>query len=256
MSPSRELSSTKYKKIFIHHEIRFIRNQRLLSHIKLTRKETKLFETVKQQEINDLNKYDTVVTLTDTDKNILSSNNVKSDIVVSPAAVNTAVKNYNGWNNHIVFLGGYGHKPNAEGLDWFINNVASAIDWTKYNQVELHMIGNGWPASVIQHYKESTKLPITYHGFVEDLSSVAYGAIMIVPILTGSRHAHEDTRSGIARNAVHNYLCRSGGSQFQGQRLMLHRRHAGRMERQAGASDVMRGTAQTIHVESTGNLSR
>lgn len=174
------------KKIFIHHEIRFIRNQRLLSHIKLTRKETKLFETVKQQEIDDLNKYDTVVTLTDTDKNILSSNNVKSDIVVSPAAVNTAVKNYNGWNNRIVFLGGYGHKPNAEGLDWFINNVASAIDWTKYNQVELHMIGNGWPASVIQHYKESTKLPITYHGFVEDLSSVAYGAIMIVPILTGS----------------------------------------------------------------------
>lgn len=174
------------KKIFIHHEIRFIRNKRLLSGIRLTNKELGLYKKVKQQEVNDLNKYDIVVTLTDIDKHILFSNGVKANIIVSPAAINTAIKIYNGWNNNIVFLGGYGHKPNVEGLEWFINCVASEIDWRQFKQAELHIVGNGWPSNIIQQYKEKIKIPLIYHGFVEDLSSVAYGAIMIVPILTGS----------------------------------------------------------------------
>lgn len=174
------------RKIFIHHEIRFIRNNRLLSGMELTKSESLKLDKVKRQEINDLNLFDRVVTLTDTDKNILLSNNVKADIIVSPAAVNTTVKSYIGWNNRILFLGGYSHKPNVEGLEWFIYHVMPLLSHNNESKFELHLVGSGWPESLVQKYKKDVHTEFVYHGFVDDISSVVCGSIMIVPILTGS----------------------------------------------------------------------
>lgn len=172
------------RKIFIHHELRYIRNQRLLSDISLKQDEIDLYNSVKQLEIDDLNLFDRVVTLTSVDKEELIKNGVNVSVYVSPAAVNTPVMRYKGWNGNIVFLGGYGHIPNQEGLSWFFNTVLPKVNWSKYKNIRIDVVGKGWDESMFPNL--SNKVKVCYHGFVEELSSVLSGAIMIVPILSGS----------------------------------------------------------------------
>lgn len=170
------------KKIFIHHEIRFIRNERLLSSICLTKKEESLYEKMKAQEIKELNCYDKVVTLTNIDKDILKKNNVIKEIVCSPAAINSQIQEYGNWQGKILLLGGYSHKPNVEGLEWFINEIASKQDL----HADIHIVGSGWPEKLIDTYRAKCTNHIIYHGFVENLYDIAQGSIMAIPILTGS----------------------------------------------------------------------
>lgn len=171
------------KKIFIHHEIRFVRNERLLSSLSTTGKDQDYFRVVKQQEIDDLNKYDRIVTLTQVDLTILKENGVNTDIVCSPAAINTSLFPYAAFENKLLFLGGFSHKPNVEGLGWFIDNVASKMN---LNKIEIHIIGGSWPSNVIEKFRKQVKCKLIYHGFVENLYDVAQGSIMVIPILTGS----------------------------------------------------------------------
>ena len=172
-----ECLPSNVKKVFIHHEIRFVRNRRLLSNIKMTEQEQRQEKEVKELEISRLNKYDAVVTLTATDKKILGQNGVTVPVFVSPAAVNAKKLTYKEWNGNIIFIGGYGHLPHKEGIDWFISKVMKNVG----RNISLQIIGAGWP----QSYERDNK-NVKLLGFVERLEDVAPGSIMIVPILTGS----------------------------------------------------------------------
>lgn len=165
------------KRIFIHHEIRFVRNRRLLADIDMTEREQQQEEEVKEQEIRKLNSYDAVVALTETDKEILRKNGVDVPVYASPAAVNTVRLPYKDWNGNVVFVGGYGHYPNKEGLDWFLNEVMPLMKF----KMPLLVVGSGWPS----HYEHENN-NIRMLGFVERLEDVVHGSIMIVPILSGS----------------------------------------------------------------------
>ena len=171
------------RKVFVHHEIRYIRNRRLLAGVDLLPREAEYMERITRQEIDDLNCYDEVVTLTDVDRKELQSSGVKVPITVSPASVNAEIKDYTGWNGKITFLGGYGHTPNQEGMDWFINKVVPLVDWKQYPNASVQIIGGGWPAF---YNNDAEPVKIECKGFVKELVDVAYGSIMIVPILSGS----------------------------------------------------------------------
>ena len=171
------------KKVFVHHEIRYVRNRRLLSQLHLTASEKISEEQVKRQELADLDCFDRIVTLTEVDKKILSDAGVKKPIFVSPAAINAPLKEYKGWNGKITFLGGFGHTPNQEGMEWFLDNVVPLIKWEQWPQAEIQIVGGGWPK---QYEQRAKSVKVTCCGFVEDLAQVAEGSIMIVPILSGS----------------------------------------------------------------------
>lgn len=171
------------RKVFIHHEIRYIRNRRLLADIKMLPHEIEYMEQMYRREIDDLNCYDTVVTLTDVDRKELQSVGVNVPIMVSPASVNAQTMDYDGWNGRIVFLGGYGHTPNKEGMEWFLKNVTPLIDWKNKAVSSVDIIGGGWPAEV-DGIAENIK--VNRLGFVENLADAAKGSIMIIPILSGS----------------------------------------------------------------------
>lgn len=171
------------KKIFVHHEIGFVIADRALDGISLTNRQQARKERKKRQEIARLNQYDGIVTLTEIDKDILEYAGVKRPIFVSPAAVNTKEMAYGGWNGNLVFIGGFGHHPNQEGIDWFLSEVAPLIDWSQYPQTRLKMIGLGWPLS---YERDFNGLRAQVLGYVDDLSEFAARSIMIVPIITGS----------------------------------------------------------------------
>lgn len=171
------------KKIFVHHEIGFVMTERLLKDIPLSSKQKKKKEQKKKTEISRLNQYDGIITLTETDKEVLEKAGVRIPIYVSPAAVNTEERDYDGWNGLIAFVGGRHHRPNQEGVDWFLKEVTPCVDWSKYPQTQLRIIGSGWPAS----YKgDFNGLTVHLTGYVDDLSEHVSHTLMIVPLLTGS----------------------------------------------------------------------
>lgn len=167
------------KKIFIHHELGFVRKARLLKEIMLTEKEKLQLESSKQKELADLERYDAVVTVTSTDKTILEHEGLKTPIYVSTSAINTPSFTYSVNPGQLTFVGGYGHLPNKEGIDWFIAQVSPLL---RNEHLSLSLIGKSWPES----YTYSSGVAINLRGFVEQLSDVALGTIMVVPILSGS----------------------------------------------------------------------
>ena len=171
------------KKIFVHHEIGFVMTDRMLKNVSLTNKQQNKKKQKKRQEIARHNQYDGIITLTETDKNVLKKSGVKPPIYVSPAAVNTREKEYDGWNGLIVFVGGYYHRPNQEGMDWFLREVTPCVDWSKYPQTQLKIVGLGWPTSYEGNFNGLT---VHLTGYVDDLSEHVSRTLMIVPLLTGS----------------------------------------------------------------------
>jgi len=168
------------KSVFIQHEIRFVRNERYLENFHLTHKEKELKSKVKADEIECMNLYSQIVTLTDTDKRILQSSGVTTPISVSPAAINSPIEPYEDNSGKIIFIGAYRHIPNQEGLNWFMRKVAPLLAQNG-TPPSLSIIGAGWP----DEYQESS-IPVSRLGFVEKLHDAAKGGIMIVPLLTGS----------------------------------------------------------------------
>jgi len=171
------------KKVFIHHELGFVIIDRTLKNYVLTQRQQRKVIQKKELEILRLKQYDSVISLTDKDKQLLLNSGVEVPIYVSPGAVNTSVRPYNGWNKKIVFIGGYNHWPNHEGMDWFLSTVTPLVRWADYPETELLIIGAGWPQTYGRNYNG---LQVKLLGFVDDLASFAYGCIMIVPVLTGS----------------------------------------------------------------------
>lgn len=167
------------KKIFVHHELGFVRKERLLSSFTLTEREQKMLGNVKRMELEALNKYDAVITVTDIDKNILKKEGIERPIYTSNLAVNTKSFPYSVKHGELTFVGGHGHYPNKEGIDWFETKVAPLL---KDKKIKLNLIGTNWPAE----YERDTNIEIELKGFVKDLSDIALGNIMIVPILSGS----------------------------------------------------------------------
>ena len=167
------------KKIFIHHELGFMRKQRLLSHLYLTKIEQQQLIASKTKELAHLEQYDAIITVTQTDKEILQHVGLKRPVYVSTLAINTVSSAYSAIPYQLAFVGGYGHLPNKEGMDWFLKEVAPLL---RNGSFTLNLIGNSWPNS----YSACKDIRVDVKGFVENLSDVALGNIMIVPILSGS----------------------------------------------------------------------
>ena len=174
------------KKIFIHHELRFVRNDRFLQPYSLSRKEARLQKFIEVEEIRDCNKYDAVVTVTDVDRQQLANVGLTVPLYTSTLAINTPTLNYNKWNRRVVFVGGTSNTPNLEGMEWFLNKVAPRINWKKGGLARsLDIVGKGWDERWVRHVNLSN-VKVNLLGFVERLDMVANNSIMIVPILSGS----------------------------------------------------------------------
>ena len=163
------------RKVFIHHELRYKKNERTVMAYHPTEAELKWMDDLKREELEDLDRYDTIVTLTQQDKDYLLQEGVKKPIMVSPAAINSEMTPFVPWNSRLAFVGSYMHHPNLEGIDWYRNEVMPLL----HDAPLLEIIGKGWPD---KYSGERVKLL----GFVENLHDAISGSIMIVPILSGS----------------------------------------------------------------------
>ena len=174
------------KKVFVHHEIGFIREE---LNVKYKCKRPELYQEAlsinKKNEIDILNQFDTIITLSSVDTKKLEEAGVVVPIYSSFAIVNQS--NYKSFicENHYLlsFIGPCNHNPNLIGLEWFLHNCWMKLKETDKNY-KLQIIGK-WTNSLIKKYTKEYP-DIDFKGFVEDLSLSIQNSIMIVPITIGS----------------------------------------------------------------------
>lgn len=176
----------KSSRIYIHHELGFVRR----------RLEVKGFDNVDSyieacmhfadlNEINQLNLYDMVVTLSAIDSAKLKGNGVIIPLRESFATVETEAKYLFTQSDSFVlsFVGGDSHSPNYGAIMWFLNNCWTTLK-EKRPDYKLIVIGK-WKKKNVQEIREKYK-DVEFLGFVDDLRKSLSGSIMIVPIQVGS----------------------------------------------------------------------
>jgi len=175
----------KVKKFFVHHEIRYVRNELELAEIGTNLYRDTAVQVNKIIEIGLLNKYDAIITLSEIDKEKLVKNGVTKPIYASLAIVDTdqpkvaAPERY----TTLTFVGPEVHLPNKTGLLWFLDNCWKGL-LSKDGTFHLNIIGN-WKDSTKKEFLERYE-NIEFLGFVPDLNAAISGTTMIVPITVGS----------------------------------------------------------------------
>ena len=173
------------KKIFVHHELRFVRNQLYLSTCNTTHYKKALVELEYVKEIYLLNKYDLIITLSSIDKDKLIQNGVKVPIHTSFAVVKSQeyIKHPCHYNKTLSFIGPETHEPNKIGLEWFLTNCWSILK-NKDSSYQLHIIGK-WSKNTSIEWCKKYK-DIKFLGYVPNLLDAINNTTMIVPITIGS----------------------------------------------------------------------
>lgn len=174
-------------RIFLHHEIAFVRRKNELDLCsKVSAEDILRYEQQKDLEISMLKHYDNIIVLTETDKRILSEYIEENKIMVSPAVIyknDTQHKKFTSCYNEFVFIGSNSHFPNHDGILWFCNSVIPFLRKKNFD-FKLHIIGK-WNRKLAD--KLGSMYPeIHFTGFIEDLPSFINGKISIVPIRIGS----------------------------------------------------------------------
>ena len=172
------------KKVFIHHELGFVRKKTLLNNLndKCIYDDFQ-YKRALSREISALNNYELVVAMTNIDKDKLVEEGVNARIEVSSSYIPLTNKTYPDFgysSDRLTFIASGVHYPNVEGLKWFIEKVhpllVANIDY------KLEVIGSRWRLNSLGGVPRN----ITFSGFIECLTDVVPGSVMIVPILSGS----------------------------------------------------------------------
>lgn len=175
------------KKVFVHHELGFVRNQLLLEQQSQENCLGRLLCTLeKTKEISLLNQYDAVITLSTIDRDKLVEVGVTSTIYPSFAVVSTSADSallQKQTERVLSFVGPEFHTPNKLGMEWFLTHV-----WIPLKKMapdyKLNIIGV-WSKQTASQW--TSQYPdIHFLGFVDDLAEALAGSVMIVPIFVGS----------------------------------------------------------------------
>lgn len=174
-------------KIFVHHEIRYKRMILEKSTLPDHRAaDDWKIQNTKILEIGLINRFDKVVCLTETDRQILLEDGVSQDkLEVSPLPMVMFEHEINKpfvSENRLIFLGPDQHYPNLDGIDWFLSNCWSEIQRLNPG-VHLSIVGR-WSPEKKKWFEEYDN--VTFEGFVPDLETVMKGSVMIVPLRIGS----------------------------------------------------------------------
>ncbi len=175
------------RKIFIQHEIKFIRDELLLQTIdNVTNDMREQFLRGKQEEIDLHNKYDFVVTLSPIDADKLKEAGVMTTIVPSLAVVNYVeqVEAKKPISKVLSYVGPEMHYPNYDGVMWFLKN-----GWPKLIELDdeytFQIIGL-WSEDTANELLAKYNGKVRCVGFVENLAEALDGTTMIVPLNIGS----------------------------------------------------------------------
>lgn len=172
-------------KLFIQHQVHFVYAQRFLASHGGTPYGRYLETLMRAQEVAFLRCFDQVVVFGEPDKLALAPYLDSSKLSVSPfpipADVGVAREIPERFDGRFLFVGSEEHSPNRDALDWLLSDIWSGIT-RQLPRARLTVIGR-WSESAKASYATG---PISFAGFVDNLSRVLRGGIMLVPLKIGS----------------------------------------------------------------------
>jgi glycosyltransferase involved in cell wall biosynthesis len=146
-----------------------------------------LTNKLKQYELDHLNDYDYLISVSDRDLKKFKQLGYKNGAMASP--IGLEIGNYTKVDKPVVkqdfkigFIGALDWIPNVEGLQWFLSKV-----WPKVHQlrpeIELHVAGRHTPKDML-----TLDMPgVVIHGEVPDaIDFTNANDLMIVPLFSGS----------------------------------------------------------------------
>lgn len=175
----------RLKKIFVHHELAFVRHGLEVDISNSNNHIRGLYEESKLIELGLLNKYDGIITLSNVDKQKLKGAGVVSPIYASFSTVAAVpLDNCSPCDGlSLSFIGTSDHSPNYWGVKWFLEYCWESL-LKRDTRYRLQIIGK-WPDVIREEFLKKYK-NISFTGFVSDTQKQLKGSIMIVPILVGS----------------------------------------------------------------------
>ena len=175
------------KKVFVHHELRFVREELRLKNLDVPQSFRNEVTIHKFEEIGLLNMYDEIVVLSPIDKQKLIDAGVTKPILTSFAVVNSEDKpmteEKHEWNHVLTFIGPEAHDPNYDGVMWFLENCWMELQ-SKNSDYRLRIIGK-WSKKTADQIQQQYP-NVEFAGFVDDLGEALAGTVMIVPLRVGS----------------------------------------------------------------------
>ena len=177
-----DILPVRTKKIFVHYEIRYIRAEKQYTGAN----DSYCYKLIKSKELDYLNKYDAVFTMSENDKLILKKELPHKAIYSSPPGIldikeKIDINQYE-FNDKLIFIGSEGHYPNVDSIEWFLGEIWPLLH-RKSRQLQFYIIGN-WVKKNLGKY--SSFKNVFFTGYLPDLSETMQGSIMIVPLRIGS----------------------------------------------------------------------
>lgn len=170
------------KKIFIHHELRFVRNTLLYGNDVYS---NFVKEYLKDSEMSIINRFDVVGALSEVDKQKMKEAGITTRIAISTLAVSDVTLAYKEqkFNGALSFIGGSNHYPNVDGIMWFVEMVLPKIQ-KKMPQIRFNIIGKWSTADRDRVCRINSS--VNFLGYVDQLGDAISNTIMVVPINIGS----------------------------------------------------------------------
>ena len=144
-----------------------------------------LTEKLKTYELNHLNDYDYLVTVSNRDLKQFKKLGYKNGALASP--IGLELNGYNSAINpfatkDICFIGSLDWRPNMEGISWFVDNVMPLVR-EFVPPVHLHIAGRNNPEAASKLKGEQ----VHFHGEVPSaIDFINDHKIMVVPLFSGS----------------------------------------------------------------------
>jgi glycosyltransferase involved in cell wall biosynthesis len=125
-------------------------------------------EKTKKLELKSAINADFTVTVTETEKNILNSENIKNVFVIPnihEPKYQINIKSFEE-RNGLLFIGGYKHEPNIDAVKWLINEIMPLV-WAKIGPVPVYLLGSHPSQEVTALANDIVFVP----GFLENVDS-------------------------------------------------------------------------------------
>lgn len=175
-------------KVFVHHEIMFVRMKNeldLFPDLRIGEEFEYLRE--KNDELALLDRFDRIIVLTENDRNVLGEYLDKGKISVSPAVttgISASCATFrHGKNKDFYILGNNLHYPNHDGVLWFCNNVIPELR-RRGKGIKVHIIGK-WENKTSEALSDNFP-ELEFDGYIENLEDFICDKISLVPIRIGS----------------------------------------------------------------------
>lgn len=142
-----------------------------------------LTRQLKDYEVENLNKYDILIAISDEDLRKFKRLGYKNGAISTPVGLDLKTYQTPSKTNEskptLSFIGSLDWQPNLEGLNWYLKEVAP-----KVQSAELHIAGRNTPIEILNLNKRKN---IVVHGEVPSAQDfISNHDIMIVPLLSGS----------------------------------------------------------------------